>query len=591
MPTKMTTKIKLLPQEVISRVAAGEVIDHPASVVKELIENAIDALATQINIEVDGAGLEKIRVSDNGIGMTPEDLEQCFIRHTTSKIYDLDDLEAIKSLGFRGEALYSISSISDTNIRTKTKDAIAGFELDIKGGEASPIRPVGIPEGTSITVNNLFFNLPARKKFFDNKNIETKKIVQTVTQAALAYPNIGFSLKLNNKVSIHTPKDQNTEDRIEYLLGEGMTKDLLPLKHDSEHIKISGYISKPQSALNSRELQYIFVNNRPINNKNISNTIKRSFGTLIDVKTHPIIIVNIQMPHSMLDVNIHPRKLEVMFVEPRELTNIISQIVRSTLGISDLNFEINTTDNDLEDFETFLASGNQNPVTSVDYEEIQNNKKGNPYLAQLLKDETNLWNIKTNEETKKNEDIAQIKNLYLVIESQKGLSIIDQHAAHERILYEEFLESFESKKSKREIIEKNEVVQIPVTLVELAEKNIETLKRVGIDIEHFGDNAFKINSVIDIYKKHNLRNLLIEVLSDLEENGITENADNLSLKTISYLACRTAIKAGDYLTKKERKNLIEKLENTKTNYTCPHGRPVKIDIGMRELGKMFKRLG
>lgn len=562
-------RIKSLNPELISLVAAGEVIEHPASVVKELVENSLDAFASEINVEISDVGLSQIRVADNGLGIHKDDLISSLHRHTTSKMQEASDLAAINTLGFRGEALYSISSVSNISIRSKTIDSVAGFEVISTDASNLEIRPVGMPQGTIVTVKNLFYNVPGRKKYYQNKSHLNRKIIQIITGAALANPTVGFRMKINDKVTLHVPKNQDLSHRISYLLGDSISTNLLPLDFEVDHFHLEGFASKPQGALPSDEFQYIFVNGRPVTHKQISKIIKETYGSLIEVKSHPVFVLNLGIPPSLIDVNVHPRKQEVLFINSASVYENIQKALVEVLGISDLTY----------------SKSSKKAI----YADVFEAHKANPHLASSLKDTTLTWNIKTNKQVKDIE-ILQIHNLYLVFETPQGLTLIDQHAAHERILYEDFLNQFKEEKSKALSVNVDQLLDLPVSLVTLLESSLETLGKLGFTIEHFRNNTFKVVSVPQLYEKHDIKKLLIEFLKDLEENAVLKDSDQASLKTIAYLACRTAIKAGDYLTLEERQNLVEKLTKTKSSYTCPHGRPVQLEISLAELGKMFKRL-
>jgi DNA mismatch repair protein MutL len=576
----MTKKINKLPEDVISKVAAGEVVENPGSVIKELIENSIDANATQINIEVFDSGFEKIIIIDDGEGMDPDDIKESVERHTTSKIKEYEDLNAIRSFGFRGEALHSMATTSKLTLQSKMADSLAGYELKVNGGKAGEFKPLGMPDGTMVIVEDLFYNVPARKKFVKSKQAEFRKIVDNVTRFALAHPGIGFKLKHNNKAYLHFGKNQEHKDRMLEVLGKDVHKNLIKVSAKEDDINIEGYISKPQNSFPNKDLQFLYVNGRYVVNKEISRIIKESYGSLLEPRMYPAFVLFINIPPEDIDVNIHPRKREIKFADPEKLFSQVRYAVQNGLGISDLTYKMN---DEVEEFEEFLHSGKERDNKDI------STRKANKYIANILKEETAEWNIKTNKNKTKKEEIIQINDLYLIVENEKGITIIDQHAAHERILYEEFLQKFIEKRDEKEIVEINKTFELPYNLVPLLEDNIEVLATIGFTIENFGKNTYKFTTIPKLFEKHDLTGLIIEILGDLEQNGDPKKADEKSLQTISYTACRLAIKGGDYLTMEERRNLIEKLENTKTGYTCPHGRPVRVDISFGQLRKMFKR--
>lgn len=564
-------KIIQLPDEVISKIAAGEVVESPAAVVKELIENSIDARATNINIEISDAGLTKIRVVDNGEGMLEEDLRICFRRHATSKIRTFDDFLKIRTCGFRGEALYSIASVSTITIKSKVKDSLAGNKLSIEQGVAGDITPVGMPNGTEVIVDDIFINLPVRKTYFNTKPLEHTKVLDKVIDTALANPQVGFSLKHNDRVLLHLPKNQTVHTRLGYIFDQEMVQHLLKIELKDAHIRIWGYITKPQSA-SSSTYQYLYVNNRPIKNKEISKIIKECYGTLLDIRAIPGYVLFLELPYELVDINVHPQKLVAKFVNETQIYNLIREGITKTLGIEDLTYKYSEVKSEFESF----ANAKR--------------KKGDPYLAQKLKDSTTVWNFKTNQKTL-DKDILQIHNLYLLTELPQGLLVVDQHAAHERILYEDFLEQYKKETISNDYVDTETYIDVSPLLAEVLRSYTNDLKNFGIEFEEFGKNSFKITKIPHFLESQNIKVVILELIEDLQQNKTTVAMNNIAVKTIAFLACRLAIKGGDYLTPAERKNLLEKLFRTKSNYTCPHGRPVMMEISNTELKKMFKRLG
>ncbi len=548
-------KIKILPKDVISKISAGEVVERPSSVVKELVENSLDAKASFIRIELEDAGLTKIMVTDDGEGMVKDDLVISVKPHTTSKLNN-NDIHEIKHLGFRGEALSSIASISKLEIKSKANRSNKGAFLEIINSREQNISFVGMPTGTSVVVKDLFSNVPVRKKFLRRQTTELKKITDVVTKLALAHPKTGFILSHNGKVIIELRENQKKKDRIRDLLGEDFYFHLMPIKVNGESIELSGYIGTPQISTKSSHRQFLFVNNRPVESNLISSVVKEAYGSLLDPRAYPAFILFIEILPSLIDVNIHPRKEEVKFINKENIAQLLENSIKATLNKYDLTFRKRST------FKTA---------------DLQ--------TAFLLKEETTPWSVRKFSKS----EVLQIHDTYLVMQSDEGMMILDQHAAHERILYEQFLEKFETRKKDTFKLKKPVLFELPVSEAVILEESLDILKKLGFSMEDFGKRSFKVSSVPEIFKTRDIFGLISEFVSDLAMEKKPDSLDEKSRLTISYLSCRSAIKAGDKLSKKERESLIKKLSKTKTNYTCPHGRPVRVEIPKDELERMFKR--
>ncbi len=551
-------KIVRLPPEIIARTAAGEVIERPASVVKELIDNALDAQATNIKVEVENAGISKIRVTDNGIGMDATDIKLSIEPHTTSKVLALEDLEAIKTLGFRGEALSSIAAVSTLSIKSKTIDALVGTEVQVQKGVVINEKPVGMRTGTDVTVANIFYNTPARKHSLTSTKTELVHISDVVTANALANPQVGFSLIHNKKPVLELPNFQTAEDRVRAVLGKQVFANLLPISENTVHYKLWGFISKPQVTYKSKTKQFVFINNRYVKTCELTSYIEHTYQTLLSNGEHPVIVLFVEAPFGMVDVNVHPRKEEVRFVNKSAITELVAKTVAKTLNQYDLMY---TTD----------FSGN--PAFST-------------YTYQTLKDSVELWDVFDYDE----DDIIQIANTYLVTPAKDGIILVDQHAAHEKILYEQLVESLTSKVHNAKVqLTTPELVELTSTDSTLIQEHLDLLTQLGFDIDMFGTNIVRISAVPTFLQDQELPSVLESFLADVRSGTKHTTINDHSLAAVSYLACRSAIKAGVKLTKTERKRLIKKLAQTKTRYTCPHGRPSIIKVQLGDLEKMFRR--
>lgn len=554
-------KINVLPKEIADKIAAGEVIERPVSVVRELIENSIDAGSKNIRVDIKNAGMKRIAVIDDGEGMDEENLKKCILSHATSKIENTDDLLRIASLGFRGEALSSIGIVGDLTIKSKPRHLDFGKEINVQNGKINNLAPVGMPKGTEVIVEDLFASIPARKKFLKNLNIESRQIVESIIRLAISFPEIGFSHYHNEKEIFKFASDQLLSERIELIFGKEFYNNLMLVDFQSEYFKVKGFLAKPQIANRSQTKQFIFANNRFIKNNVFVNLIKDAYGNFLEARANPMFILFFDFPPESIDINIHPRKEEIKFLNQTEIYKEIKSFVSETLNNEDLSYVLDDySDDGMEE-----------------------------YTADVLRQGSDFWQVREDDQSA---DILQIHKTYLAKETKRGLLLIDQHAAHERIIYEELLEKFEKIKAEKDIYRLPEAIvfDLPINEVKLLKDNLETFQKIGIDIEFFGGQTFKINSILNIFKNRDLTKLVMEYLVDLQ-NGLKDfNVDSKTEKTMAYLACRSAIKAGDYLTQEERRKIIEKLKTTKSNYTCPHGRPAHIEITENELRSMFKRI-
>jgi DNA mismatch repair protein MutL len=554
-------KIKVLPGDVVAKIAAGQVIERPANVIKELVENSLDAGATAIRIELEESGFKKIAVFDNGEGMTREDLEICVFPHSTSKISTHEDLQQILTLGFRGEALNSIASVAGLTIYSKTKDQDYGFRIDIQGGEVLNISPEPMNNGTAVVVADLFYNIPARKQFLTNKNYEYTQIVDVLTLLALSRVDIAFAFYNNDKEVFTLPKNQTFEDRIELLLGENILHNFVKAEHSSQNSQITGFLSKPNYCFKTNKKQILFVNGRSVAPSAISTEIRDFYGNLIEFRMHPVFILNLTLDASTLDVNVHPRKESVRFLNSAQLFDNLKAAVTSALQKHDL---------------TFIKQGFDSLDSFTVKEAVAQ------YHAQ-----PNLFSQNSSV------NFLQVHNMYVVVENDKGITLVDQHAAHERILYEKFLEKFnKGVNGDFEKLSADVIFSLSVGDSALLLNNLEFFEQLGFKIEEFGRNKFRLTHAPAVLHDRNFELIITDFLADINgefSNGNIDVADEKTKKALSYLACRSAIKTGDLLSQEQAANLLTVLDMTHSNYTCPHGRPTRVDIPLTEINRFFKR--
>ncbi|MFH1856606.1 MAG: DNA mismatch repair endonuclease MutL [Candidatus Omnitrophota bacterium] len=593
-------KIKILPVDISNKIAAGEVVERPASVVKELVENSIDAGSSRIEIEVDDAGKKLIKITDNGEGMSPEDLQLAVLRHATSKIKDASDLYNITTLGFRGEALASIAAVSRVKIVSCCKDSTAGFAIDVEGGEVKKTREVSRAKGTTIEIYNLFYNTPARLKFLKSGAAELSQIIKTVTELALAYPEISFKLVNKNKEIINVAVAADLLERVSILLGKDTADNLLPVSLDMPALKIRGLTAKAGFGYGSRGNQYIFVNKRPVKDKVIYHAITQAYHTFLAEKQFAAAVLFIEIAPEAVDVNVHPAKREIKFRNSSMIHEALVKSIRDVLvdkkifpsfGGSKESFQTRRQPVQSSD-RIYDKSFTPQPrfIDKRSYEE----KFANTEWALIDKNipAPELFEEKATAlfEHEKKFKFMQFKNSYVVGSSEEGIMIIDQHAAHERILFDELLSGFQNKK-----IEKQKLL-LPVTLnlnkadAVLMGKYKNLFGELGFEIEEFGRDSFAAHSYPVILGKLDIKIMLEAVIREIFQLEIEgADMDKQITRFLAPIACHGAVRANDELSPAQIESIINRLWKTTAPYTCPHGRPTMIKISWNELEKKFRR--
>ena len=688
-------KIILLDELTINQIAAGEVIERPASVVKELVENSIDAGATSINIEVKNGGIKQIRIIDNGSGIARDDLKFAFERHATSKIRAAEDLENVKSMGFRGEALASIAAISHVELVTKTEDEFTGDKIVLEGGDILEQEEIGTQKGTTITISNLFYNTPVRYKFLKKDYTELGYIEDAVTRIALANPNIAIRLSNENKTILKTTGNGDLKTVIYNLFGKEITDGLINIDYKYEDIKVTGVIGKPEIARNNRSYQMFFVNKRFIKDKTLSAGAEQAFKGLLPIGKFGFVILDLEMEPNKIDVNVHPTKLEIRFQEEQKVFKAVYHAIREGLLKGDL---IKNTEKETEKQEIKIANNNATkevitenknlqqitqalptfsekkeetinmqetqrftPITEkVENEEPEKKtglfgifkKKNNEIEEQVEKNaieqifayknnETNSYNEQTNSsqtvpidfnkmysetfgikkeedngeaekvtnysfaDTKKNislfednEEYSKVPaykycgsvfSTYLIIEIGNEMYIIDQHAAHERIMYEEIKKNYYKNAEKEsQIMLLPDIITLSHKEKSIVRENIDLFKKAGFMLEEFGENTIRLIGVPSICMEMDTKELFLEILDTIDTVAITAKQEKED-KFIATIACKAAVKANMALTKEEVDNLMKKLLVLPNPFTCPHGRPTAIKMDKEDLEKKFNR--
>ena len=567
-------KIVLLDELTINQIAAGEVIERPANVIKELVENSLDAGAKNITVEIKKGGKSYIKVTDDGDGIKEEDLIISIERHATSKITNIEELEETYTMGFRGEALASIASISYLSIITRTKESLGGTKMTTKAGEVISIEEVGCRKGTTICVENLFFNTPVRYKFLKQDRTECRYIKEWIEKTALVNTKVSFKLINDGKITFSSDGSGDIHKIIYNVYGKEIQKNLVDVNYTEEKITITGVIGNTMIAKENRKNQIIFLNKRNIKNNALTDSIDQAFKGSIGIGKYGFCILNIEMPADYYDVNVHPTKKEVRFKEEGRVCKTVYNAIRNGLLNSEFlsNEENETKDEYIENEYNFITSKFKN-------DEIL---KGNL----LEKEEKTLLS----RENKRNIDYKYIGILfktYILVEIGDVLYLIDQHAAHERVLYEKIKENY-----KRNLQNNTQMTFIP-EIISLTAREMDFIlhnKRLftncGFDIEFFGENTVKINGVPDLEYRTKTKNIFLDILDEMITNTRTSIKD-IEERFIATVACKAAVKANMDLNNQEVDKLIQDLLSLNNPYTCPHGRPTNIKIELEELNNKF----
>jgi len=606
--------IKPLPERLINKIAAGEVIERPAAVLKELVENALDAGSDRIEIAIEKSGMKLISIVDNGCGIAPEQIEIAFSRHATSKIRDFDDLEALTSYGFRGEALPSIGAISKTRMISRSEGAEMGREIIIEGGVVQSVKPVAALIGTRVEVADLFFNTPARRKFLKTEATESRHLTRTATAMALSSINAKFSYSVNGRqlFGIEDSSD-NLEKRIASLLLGDRNHPLFGFYEDFEKVNITGYLSYPDKCRQNRYGLYLFINGRYIQSVTLNHAVTSGYGEMLPRGSYPVGAVFLQIDPRRVDVNVHPTKAEVRLSEEREIHDLLYQTVKRTIRGDE---SIGRKRPDLRD----ERSGGGNEPRSIE-ESIRRAKMLSPERKGLPPRETldklygegktetdrgeagpyervpaefSFLGGDSMEATVLERDelpglayMGQFSGLYLLFRSTKELLIVDQHAAHERILYEKNLFNIE----KGGAISQNLLfpinVDLPTDQYALFEEAHDILRSVGFEAEPFGARTVMVSAVPTVLTRKSPEKMFTEILNDLEE--LRKGGHEIKKAIAQSLACRGAVMAGDRMSEEEARKLLEGLLQTETRYCCPHGRPIVFRISRDELDRKFGR--
>lgn len=614
----MSGKIKILPENLANKIAAGEVVQRPESVVKELLENSIDAGAENIEVIIKQAGKSLIQVCDDGTGMSEEDVIMCIQKHATSKISSYEDLEAIRTLGFRGEALSSIASVSQFEIRTERMQDEIGVLLKIENETQVTTEKISTSKGTCISVKNIFYNTPARRKFLKTDATELKHIIDTFNRIALANPQVGFRF-FNSDNLVFDYKGGTLEERIQNVFADNMLDALIPVEEVTDYLSLIGYIGKPSIFKKSKGEQFLFLNKRFVINKNINHAIFTAFENVLEKGDYPFFILFVTIDPAKVDVNIHPSKLEVKFDDERDIYNFVLSVIRKSINSHDLvpgmefqnkmgdeeklSFNPFTTiqKNDFSD-RPFFSKPQPREKSVVTNEEIdlvfssltKNILPDDDSKSQIyLKSSVNNFNGEITQERQASTSeettfITQLHNKYILSQIKSGLMIIDQHVAHERILYEKALSRLDANMPFSQQLLFPLKIQFDLGIYEILKEINPLLTKLGFQLKFLPKSYLVIEGVPDDVKNGSEEKILREFATEYSVNQQEKKLEQKDNIAKSY-SCKAAIKAGDKLSEKEMRLLIDQLFGTSMPYVCPHGRPIMIKISLDEFDRRFGR--
>ncbi|PCH60358.1 MAG: DNA mismatch repair protein MutL [Gammaproteobacteria bacterium] len=599
-------RIHLLPPELSNQIAAGEVIERPAAVVKELVENSLDAGAQAVFIDIGQGGRRHIRVRDDGAGIHPDDLELAVSRHATSKVRHREDLECISSLGFRGEALPSMASVSRFSIHSAQSDADHGWALKVEGGHVSDaLAPIAHARGTTVEVSDLFFNTPARRKFMRADKTEFSHINEIIKRMALSRFDIGFSLRHNQR-AVHelvaVNDKQSAERRIKQILGESFLENALPFDDSSGEMRLHGWAGSPTIARSQADMQYFYVNGRMVRDKVVTHAIRQAYSDVLFSGRQPAYLIYLEIPPQLVDVNVHPSKHEVRFRESRTIHGFIGHILRDVLAQSSTD----TAGHHVTATITGVSPDSNNAPTlsgAARYQSLSNSQARLSFkVRDSLNAMTSLYSprapVSQPEILNDNDSdipllgyaVAQIHGIYILAENAHGVILVDMHAAHERITYEHMKRTLSEQQGLRtQPLLIPQTVSVSESEVRLVESHADALLRLGFEVTAMGSNSVLLRQVPSLLADTDVEQLLRDVLSDIAEHGDSDRVNDEVNEMLGTMACHASVRANRKLTTSEMNALLRDMERTERSGQCNHGRPTWVQLTVAELDKLFMR--
>ena len=603
----MSSKIKILPDHIINKIAAGEVVERPASVIKELIENSIDAGATEILIDIEQAGRRLIRIADNGSGMSKEDACIAFERHATSKISNDADLEAIRTMGFRGEALSSIAAVSQVRLLTSERTASPGILIEIEGGTLKNTSDAAASRGTSIEVMHLFYNTPARLKFLKSPATEFSHVLTAVSRQAMAYPSVRFKLTHNKKIVLDLPPARSALERVVHLYGNDVADNVFEFAGNSDSIRIAGFISRPAYTRANRMHQDFFVNGRTVRNAALTHALYSAYGDMLMRDRHPLGFIFIELDPALVDVNMHPAKAEVRFRNQTQIHDLVRDVIRESLRTHGMPLTETSVVPDayherVKDASAYYLerSIGKDCVEKERRPFILYGRRQNDIIAtefqgtSVPSDHTGVFDNLQSQTSIFSEGVlrplGQIDDSYIIAQSHDGMAMIDQHAAHERVLFEKLQDQFVN----GAIYVQNLLIPVQIELgptqAGFLVEHLSELSEFGFFVDDFGNNTFIIKGIPSLLIDTDYKKLLLDVLDEVTAHGQSGKLVELRDEMLSVMACHPAIKVNRHLDQKEMETLLDSLFQCRMPHTCPHGRPTVVRFSTTDIKKIFKRI-
>jgi len=596
----LSKRIVILSEEIANKIAAGEVVERPASIVKELLENSIDAGATDIRIELEKGGTQSIKVIDNGSGIEYQDVPLVFERHATSKIHHFEDIFNVVSFGFRGEAMPSIASIAKVELLTRRKNDLSGTKATLETGAIKEVIPAGTPEGTQIWVTKIFANVPARRKFLKTEATEQGACLDVITRLALAHPEVRFKVLVNGKEAFTAPEVNDISKRISMVMGDEFSTHCIAIDEQKNKICLAGFISRPEYTKSNSKSIYLFVNKRFIRDNSVTHAVLSAYRQIIEPRRYPAAVLFLDMPPEDVDVNVHPAKMEVRFKNAHDVYEIVSKTISQNLAEAETskgNFIYRLAPKEKKEI-SFSIPSVREKSSSIPFGKYSRQNLQQAIHDDLLKrpvDEKTTAPVEAYKMTSVENIfftgmryVGQYANTYLIFEGEKGLVLLDQHAAHERIILEKLKQSSKGKVVSQSLL-MPEIVNLTPGQITLFADYLDFLREIGLEIEIFGRDAIAVKAVPATLSQVKISEMISDIADQLGDQNQVPSLKEKREKILASLACKAAIKANKVLSHEEVFALCRELEATPFNLTCPHGRPIIISFSLSEIERMFKR--
>lgn len=597
--------IRVLDEYTINKIAAGEVVEKPLAVVKELVENAIDAGSSLITVEIKNGGIDFIRITDNGSGIPADEIRKAFERHATSKITAIDDLNTLKSLGFRGEALASIAAVSKVECITKPSDSLTGINYTINGGKEQELKEIGCPLGTTFVVRDIFYNVPARRKFLKTPVTEGSYITELVEKIAMSHPDIAFKYINNGQLKLQTKGNNSLKDVIYSIYGRDITANLLEFSLESDIINVTGLIGRPVISRGIRNYISCFINGRYIRNNILYKAVEEGYSGYKMVHRFPFAVLNISIDSSLMDVNVHPSKMEVRFSEADRIFSLLCNGIRETLKENDIIPDVKIEKTSTQP-ETFIKEkiAAPEPFETNRMKTIKNNENtapANEYVRENAAEYNSQKSVTVQDtlfdisgmkhEEKKNYRVAGcVFSTYWIIEYNDEMYIMDQHAAHEKVMFEKFMEKMKPGNAASQILSPQIILTLSQTEADVINNHYEDFVSAGFEINHFGGNEYAVSAVPAEIPGISSEKALLDLIGMISEEKNISQSESAFVEKIASMSCKAAVKGGRRISYREAYELVNSLFELENPFCCPHGRPTMIKMTKYELEKQFGRI-